>query len=217
MQDQTNFPLRKKGFISAGTSAYYEAVDPLSQNDYEVPLCPGENYFFLNGQWTECRRNGPVRNPNAPPVLIHVSSNDIHADPYQGQPQPAPAPAQPHQQATIELNQETKFQFQLKDIIVVAGFIASLAVSWTNTDQRITRLEERVTQDIAKRIDGIESKQGEMDKSHDESIKNLTFQVNDLERMVIGRGREHAPSHPEAPVYPPNQYGYPSRSGREVR
>ena len=109
----------------------------------------------------------------------------------QQQPQRYTPPPQqiPGVNAPYTINQDSQFNFKLKDVLIIAGAIASAAVSWNNADGRLSRLEERVSTDIVKKIESIERKQDENIKAQADSIKALSSQIADLER-AIASGRK---------------------------
>jgi hypothetical protein len=171
---------RKRGFIAvaAGNDVYYEAMSPLSPEDIEVPLCPGEGFFLHQGEWYRDRR-GPRSAPEDTMQAREALSERIVRK------------KEKEESTSFHLGQDTKLSFTIKDLLVVCSFIVSLTITWTNTDSRISRLEERVTQDMVKRIESIERKQDETAKKTEDAMKSIGYQIADLERIVLnGQGRQ---------------------------
>jgi hypothetical protein len=104
---------------------------------------------------------------------------------------PPPPPQQiPGVNAPYTINQDSQFQFKLKDVLIIAGAIASAAVSWNNADGRISRLEEKVSQEMVKKIESIERKQDEAIRRQEDSQKALQAQISDLERAITNMARK---------------------------
>ena len=167
---------RNKGFMTPD-GKYYEALTPLHPDHVEIEVMPHNgNFFFVNGQWHPDRRQ-------------HRSPEEI-LERYGLPPQPAqPNPSIPGVNAPYVVDQDSQFSFKLKDVIIIAGAIASAAVSWNNADGRISRLEEKVSQEMVKKIESIERKQDEIVKNQEDSIKILASQISDLERAIINSNR----------------------------
>jgi hypothetical protein len=179
---------------------YYEAPYPLSADHQEVELRPEGDFFFHDGRWLPERRF-----QRTPEELVQIFNQNrlgsqmappIHQyDQQQMQPQqPHPQVQMPQQQipgmnAPYQINQDSQFQFKLKDVIIIAGAIASAAVSWNNADGRISRLEEKVTQDMVKKIESIEKKQDEAIRRQEDSVRSLAAQITDLERVITNMAR----------------------------
>jgi hypothetical protein len=173
-----------RGFITPD-GRYYEAPFPLSPDHREAvarntpePSCPphGDVAPSQHSEQRTSRMDGNHQYPQPAP---------------QQQPQPYTPPPQqiPGVNAPYTINQDSQFNFKLKDVLIIAGAIASAAVSWNNADGRLSRLEERVSTDIVKKIESIERKQDENIKAQADSIKALSSQIADLER-AIASGRK---------------------------
>ena len=136
---------------------YYEAASPLASDHREVGP----------------RQHAEPAPPQQPEVVHHLQEPRLQ---YQ------PPPNTPY-----VLNQDSQFNFKLKDVIIIAGAIASAAVSWNSADGRLSRLEDRVSTDIVKKIEAVERKQDEAVKYQADSIKALSAQIADLERAIASR------------------------------
>ena len=180
---------------------YYEAPFPISADHQEVDLKPEGNYFFRNGQWHPDRRS--MRSPEE--VIEIFNQNRVSRMPQHNPPNmyeqqapacpPAPPPPAPPQQipgvnAPYAINQDSQFQFKLKDVLIIAGAIASAAVSWNNADGRISHLEEKVSQEMVKKVESIERKQDEAIRRQEDSQKALQAQISDLERAITNMARK---------------------------
>jgi hypothetical protein len=191
---------------------YYEAPFPLQPNHTEVERRPSEGeHFFHNGRWQPDRRHEYTLEEIYERYGIHHHQPHHHRpmEDYnmQGQEQPLshqhqydpsmphsphmPPPPVPGVNSPYTINQDSQFNFKLKDVVVIAGAIASAAVSWNNADGRISRLEEKVSQEMVKKIESIERKQDELVKKQEDSIKTLTSQISDLERAILNSNRNN--------------------------
>ena len=196
---------------------YYEAPFPLQPSHIEVERRPSEDeHFYHNGRWHPDRRHdrtpeevyerfGNHQQPHHPHHHRPMENYDMRGQeqpmPHQQQYDPSmasPPHMPPHQPAPVPgvnapytINQDSQFSFKLKDVIIIAGAIASAAVSWNNADGRISRLEEKVSQEMVKKIESIERKQDELVKKQEDSIKVLTSQISDLERAILNSTRSN--------------------------
>jgi hypothetical protein len=190
---------------------YYEAPFPLQPNHMEVERRPSEGeYFFYNGHWQSNRRHEYTPEEVYERYGIHYHHHRSMEDyNMQGKEQPMshrqqhdpsmthslhmppPPPSAPGVNSPYTINQDSQFSFKLKDVIIIAGAIASAAVSWNNADGRISRLEEKVSQEMVKKVESIERKQDELVKKQEDSIKTLTSQISDLERAILNSNRSN--------------------------
>ena len=160
---------------------YYEAPFPLQPSHTEVERRPTEGeHFFHNGRWHPDRRH--ERTPEE--VYERFGNHQQPHQPHHHRPVPGV-------NAPYTIDQDSQFSFKLKDVVIIAGAIASAAVSWNNADGRISRLEEKVSQEMVKNIESIERKQDELVKKHEDSIKALTSQISDLERAILNSARSN--------------------------
>jgi hypothetical protein len=172
-------PVQNKGFITSD-GKYYEAPFPIDPSHREVLPQPQKgspsNNPFIN-------ENTSSFNPR--PSEMPAQANAIPMQSYNPKSNESPVSSSPISSYT--LNQDSQFNFKLKDVIIIAGAIASAAVSWSSADGRLSRLEEKVSTDIVKKIESIERKQDESIKVQTESIRQLSIQITDLERAIVHR------------------------------
>lgn len=174
---------------------------------YEAPYPLSPDHQLVELQQEFGQQPAPIRVPHQPEVQedeeVQRSMNvnpqagqRMHQQPpYGGYPpippmQPAPHQPVPGVDAPYTINQDSQFNFKLKDVLIIAGAIASAAVSWNNADGRISRLEEKVSQDMVERIKTVEKKQDDLVRKQEESMKALTSQISDLERAITTLGRK---------------------------
>ena len=89
----------------------------------------------------------------------------------------------------IEVDENTKFSLKLKDIIVVCAFIVSVTISWTTTDARITRLEEKVAGELSGKIAEVAAEQKEVSKEIRDSVSQIKERLNEMERALFASFR----------------------------
>ena len=89
----------------------------------------------------------------------------------------------------VEVDEDTKFSLKLKDIIVVCAFIVSVTISWTTTDARITRLEEKVAGELSGKIAEVAAEQKEVSKEIRDSVSQIKERLNEMERALFASFR----------------------------
>jgi hypothetical protein len=126
--------MSKQGFITE-EGVYYESMTQINASDAPVPLRPSEDSVYTNGTWISNRRTS------------RQQQFDFQTQPTVREiPQPASQDSSSRDTNTYKISEDTQFKFKLKDIVIVVAFIVSIAISWNNSDTRMTRTEEKVTQ-----------------------------------------------------------------------
>lgn len=172
-------PIQNRGFITTD-GRYYEAPFPLAPNHRETAPPYPQGVGQAESDTGHSANHSTFNQRNQDMENAQGYQHYAHQMPAASPPPPIPGVNSPY-----TINQDSQFNFKLKDVIIIAGAIASAAVSWNNADGRLTRLEERVSTDIVRKIESIERKQDETIKSQAESIKSISAQIAELERAIV--------------------------------
>lgn len=76
--------------------------------------------------------------------------------------------------------------FNIKDVVIILTFLAGIAGIYTNVNERLVKLETKGDL-IAQQLSEIKADNTKITSKLDESIKSLTFQLRDLETLVISK------------------------------
>jgi hypothetical protein len=76
--------------------------------------------------------------------------------------------------------------FNIKDVVIILTFLAGIAGIYTNVNERLVKLETKGDL-IAQQLAEIKSDTAKLTNKLDESLKTLTFQLRDLENLVISK------------------------------
>ena len=116
---------------------YYELERRLCETDICVPPRPSADHVYVNGDWILENKPGVQECPSVYcPLPMHPR--------YVAPPMlpPVQTQTQPPQPKETVLSENTKVVFGVRELIVVAAFIATAAISWNDTNSRIIKLEE---------------------------------------------------------------------------
>lgn len=148
-----------------------------------------------------------------PPPMIHKvmlppdpAAYQLYAREMAAQPAPPPPKPEPakHDYGRSEdgghiLSEKTKIQFGVKEIGVIVAFIVTATISWTNTDGRISKLEEKVAnitaesklggaanqstlEELKKGFIKLESKQDKDFNNHEQLINDLSGKLSEIKK-----------------------------------
>ena len=136
-----------------------------------------------------------LRSPEPSPQL------PLDLPPHQPMPMPVvreipqTPPAGPREDPTYRMDENTQFKFKLKDIIVVVAFIVSIAISWNNSDTKMTRNADQIsslkTEIATLRGDYNESMKAreEQWRRQEDTNRGLVSQITDVERAMYSNMR----------------------------
>jgi hypothetical protein len=158
--------MAKHGFVTAD-GTYYES---------EIKLHPSHTQVALRqdvaGQQT--------------PLDLHQLPQPVVRE----IPQPM-IPPPPSREEVIRVDEDTQFQFKLKDIIVVVSFIVTIAISWNNVDTKMTRQADQITQmkedisSLRKENEEFIKKRDELWRRQEDTNRSIVSQINDVERTML--------------------------------
>lgn len=156
---------------------YYELDRPLADSDVSVPKRPYKNSIFVNGTWVSTHPIEDVPH-HAPP---QPNNHRIRVNPYDdaGFYPPIRPPVARHEERekseSVTLSDNTKVMFGVKELVVIASFIVTATISWTDTNTRIQKLEEsRKT---------VAEEQVKHDKFVDEKLQKMTETIADNDKQ----------------------------------
>jgi len=178
-------------FWMTADGKYYEADAKLNPTDFYVERRPSRDAVFVDGTWMINRRQMRMD------VCPAYTEDDYprHEAPRRRSEdiQPVQVRVQKDAQSDTTLTKDTKLLFGLKDIFVVGAFIATAAISWQDTNQRIVKLEtdERVVE-TNKNVKHLDTELRALEKTLKNEHSRLEKQIHDvsseLERLYLIRG-----------------------------
>jgi len=166
---------------------YYEADAKLNPSDFYVERRPSRDAVFVDGTWRLTRRQ--TRMEMCPIYPEDEYIHEIHN--RRAEDRGKTHAVEPTTETT--LTKDTKLLFGLKDIVVVGVVIATAAISWHDTNQRIVKLEsdDRIVE-TNKNVKHIDTEVRALEKTLKNEHSRLEKQIQDvsseLERLYLIRG-----------------------------
>jgi hypothetical protein len=174
--------MSKQGFITE-EGVYYESMTQINASDAPVPLRPSEDDVFTNGTWISNRR------------ASRQQQFDFQTQPTVREiPQPASQDSSSRDINTYRIGEDTQFKFKLKDIVIVVAFIVSIAISWNNSDTRMTRTEEKLSQ-LKSDLVQLKSDLSESMKKNDELWRRQEDMNRTLSQQIFNEFRDRTGQH----------------------
>lgn len=161
--------------------AYYESEMKFNRGDVRVPKRPHKLCVFINGQWvmpvdhddysdeSQIRKQRYVEQPIYPQQIIHQ-----------------PAPEDKKKEEVTTLSNTTRVLFGIKEIFMVGAIVATAAISWQDTNTRLTKLEDSNTiESLDSRVKTAETDIRAIEKQTRADQQKLEQAIREIEQVIF--------------------------------
>lgn len=189
---------------------YYELEHRLSDTDISVPRRPSRECNFVNGRWVGAEQESDmggvhihrmrlqpdlqqyscVHNPHQQPCPLPQHDQYRHNDVYE---KPQQQQSSNNNSGDVILSEKTKLMFGVRELIMVAAFVITATISWSDTNTRIVKLEDnRAIAELDAKIKTLTTDLQSVDKQHREDFRKLDQTVRDVEQYVLIKNNKSA-------------------------
>lgn len=161
-----------KGYITFD-NRYYEAEEPKSPHDVEIPIRPNAKFIWNGSNWDNERRK-----------LFSQAIEELDRE-NQSKEEDHDHDSRPPQSLRMKLN---GLHFGLKDIITVGYFVASIVGLWLHMSERILIAEQRLNV-AEKEVAALQIKSEEDQRFFNEQLKGLEAQVSEISLLLLRKNQ----------------------------
>lgn len=160
-----------KGYITSDNQ-YYEAEEPRSPHDVEIPIRPNAKFFWNGSNWDNERRK-----LFSQAIEELDRENSIKEDQHESH----------HQSQSLRMKLNG-LHFGLKDIITVGYFFASIVGLWLHMSERILIAEQRLNV-AEKELAALQIKSDEDQRFFNEQLKGMEAQVSEISLLLLRKNQ----------------------------
>lgn len=162
---------------------YYESEMKFNSSDVRVPKRPNNLCVYINGQWVmpvendsdyadepPIRKQRYVEQPIYPQQIIHQPTQ--HED--------------KKKEDVTTLSNTTRVLFGIKEIFMVGAIVATAAISWQDTNTRLTKLEDsKAIESLDVRIKTAETDIRAIEKQTRADQQKLEQAIREIEQVIF--------------------------------